>query len=190
MKKVRYTNVEWGKQYYLDYQALSKDSSRRRVQKVFLKQFSKCGLFYPACNGINVSAKTVQRWMEKDDWFRRETLLTFEFVIEHYVQELELIPPNRRHKLFAQYRIPYEGKKIYDLTGRQVAEDEIINDSGERVRIMTPLKEGEEYHYHLLIEAEQTKSRNRPDYIDGDKTYEEQRLEKELEARRLLAVSV
>jgi hypothetical protein len=55
---------------------------------------------------------------------------------------------------------------------------------------MTPLKEGEEYHYHLLIEAEQTKSRNRPDYIDGDKTYEEQRLEKELEARRLLAVSV
>jgi hypothetical protein len=38
-----------------------------------------------------------------------------------------------------------------------------------------------------LIEAEQTKSRNRPDYIDGDKTFEELRLEKELETRLVLA---
>lgn len=190
MKKERYNNTKWGKQPYLDYQALSKDSSRRRMQKVFLKRFSKCGLFYPACNGINVSAKTIQRWMEKDEWFRRETHETFEFVIKHYGQELELVPPNRRHKLFAMYRVPYEGKQIYDLNGKEAAKNEIINESGEREKILIPLEGNEEDCYIHLIELERDRVRNKPDYIDGDVSQEEVRLVKELEARQALTVSV
>lgn len=188
MKKVRYTNTDWGKRYYLDYPMLSKDSSRRRMQKVFLKRFSKCGLFHPACEGINVSAKTIQRWLEKDEWFRRETHETFEFVIEHYGAELELVPPNRRHKLFASFRVPYEGKQIYDLKGVEAAKNEIINDKGEREKIMTPLEGSEEHYYNMLIEAERDKIRHQEGYYEGDMTQEGMRLMKELEARKALSV--
>jgi hypothetical protein len=187
-KKIRYTNVDGRKIGYFDYPTLSRDSSRRRMQKSFLKRFSMCGLFEPACKNLKTSSTSIKRWYERDEWFRCEIHEAFQFVIEHSGQELELIPPNRRHKLFATYRVPFEGKQVYDYNGIEVAKDEIITEEGLRQKVLQPLTPEDEEEYEMRIEQIMNSMYSKGGYVAGDEPILVRQIREEMKQRRELIV--
>lgn len=187
-KKIRYTNVDGRKIGYFDYPTLSRDSSRRRMQKSFLKRFSMCGLFEPACKNLKTSSTSIKRWYERDEWFRRETDEAFQFVIEHSGQELELVPINRRHKLFATYRVPFEGKQVYDHEGVEAGKDEIITEEGFRLKVLQPLTPEDEEEYEMRIEQIMSSMYEKEGYVAGDEPILVRQIRAEIAKRRLITL--